>query len=49
MMSAKMLKSTKEAKLSKFDKWYNKHILPLLNKLDAIYGKLLNGVVRKEV
>ncbi|SDZ96953.1 hydrophobic/amphiphilic exporter-1, HAE1 family [Porphyromonadaceae bacterium KH3R12] len=47
MMSAKMLRSTKEAKVSKFDKWYNKHILPLLDKLDLAYGKLVNGVVRK--
>lgn len=47
MMSAKMLRSTKEAKVNKFDKWYNKHILPLLDKLDLAYGKLVNGVVRK--
>ncbi len=47
MMSAKMLRSTKEAKVSKFDKWYDKHILPLLDKLDTAYGKLVNGVVRK--
>lgn len=47
MMSAKMLKSVKEAKVGKFDKWYNKHILPLLDKLDIAYGKLVNGVVRK--
>ena len=47
MMSAKMLRATKEAKVSKFDKWYNKHILPLLDKLDLAYGKLVNGVVRK--
>ncbi len=36
MMSAKMLNSTKEAKLSKFDKWYNKYILPLLDKIDSV-------------
>lgn len=47
MMSAKMLRSTKESKVSKFDKWYNRHILPLLDKLDLAYGKLVNGVVRK--
>lgn len=47
MMSSKMLRSTKEAKVSKFDKWYNKHILPLLDKLDTAYGKLVNRVVRK--
>ena len=47
MMSARMLKSTKEAKVSKFDKWYNKHILPLLDKIDVVYARLVNGVVRK--
>ena len=47
MMSARMLKSTKEAKVSKFDKWYNRHILPLLDKLDIAYSQLVNGVVRK--
>lgn len=47
MMSAKMLNSTKEAKLSKFDKWYNKYILPLLDKIDSVYARLLSLVVRK--
>lgn len=47
MMSAKMLKSTKEAKTSTFDRWYNKNILPLLDKLDLAYSKLVNGIVRK--
>ena len=47
MMSAKMLKSTKEAKTSKFDKWYNKNILPFLDKIDLAYSKLVNGIVRK--
>lgn len=47
MMSAKMLRSSKDAKVSKFDKWYNRHILPLLDKLDVAYAKLVNKVTRK--
>lgn len=47
MMSAKMLRSAKDAKLSGFDRWYNKRVLPLLDKLDVAYGKLLNRVVRR--
>ena len=47
MMSAKMMRSVKEAKVSKFDKWYNRHILPLLDKLDVAYAKLVNKVTRK--
>ncbi len=47
MMSSKMLRSTKEAKVSKFNKWYNRYILPLLDKLDIAYGRLVNRAVRK--
>ena len=46
MMSAKMMKSNKESKTSNFDRWYNKAILPLLDKLDSAYAKLLNKVTR---
>lgn len=46
MMSAKMMKSNKESKVSNFDRWYNKAILPLLDKLDIAYVKLLNKVTR---
>lgn len=47
MMSAKMLKSTKESKNRKFDAWYDKHIIPILDKLDVAYSKLLSIVVKK--
>lgn len=47
MMSAKMMRSNKNKKISGFDKWYNKNILPLLNKLDESYAKLLNKISRK--
>ncbi|MDD2938552.1 MAG: efflux RND transporter permease subunit, partial [Proteiniphilum sp.] len=47
MMSSKMLRSNKELKTTKFDKWYNKRILPMLDKLDIVYARLLNFVVRK--
>ena len=47
MMSAKMMRSSKDKKYSKFDKWYNKNILPLLDKLDSAYSKLVNKVTRK--
>ncbi len=47
MMSGNMLRSSKEAKVSKFDKWYNKRVLPVLDKLDAAYSRLVNAVVRK--
>lgn len=46
-MSAHMMRSSKDAKVSKFDKWYNKRILPLLDKLDRNYGKLVNWVARR--
>ena len=44
MMTAKMLRSTKEVELSGFDKWYQKAILPLLEKLDRGYAKLLRSI-----
>ncbi len=47
MMSAKMMSSTKDAKVSKFDKWYNKRILPVLDKIDVAYSRLVNTVVRR--
>ncbi len=47
MMSAKMMRADKDAKMSWFDKWYNKNILPLLDKLDIQYGRLVNWVSRK--
>lgn len=47
MMSAKMMRPNKNKRLSKFDKWYNKSIIPLLNKLDENYAKLLNRITRR--
>lgn len=47
MMSAKMLNSAKDSKDGPFQRWYNKNILPALDKLDLAYGKLLNKVSRK--
>ena len=47
MMSAHMMRSSKEAKVSGFDRWYNKNILPLLNKLDAGYSRLIHRVARR--
>lgn len=47
MMSAHMLRSSKEAKISGFDRWYNKNILPLLNKLDSGYSRLIHRVSRR--
>lgn len=47
MMSAHMMRSSKETKANKFDKWYNKRILPLLDRLDRNYGRLVNWVARK--
>lgn len=44
MMTAKMLRSTKEVNLTGFDKWYQKAILPLLDKLDRGYAKLLRTI-----
>ncbi len=47
MMSAHMMRSSKEAKVSGFDRWYNKRILPLLDKLDHGYARLVNWVSRR--
>ena len=47
MMSAHMMRSSKETKVNNFDKWYNKRILPLLDRLDRNYGRLVNWVVRR--
>ncbi|MDO5523319.1 MAG: efflux RND transporter permease subunit [Bacteroidia bacterium] len=47
MMSAKMMRLNKNKRVSKFDKWYNKNILPLLDKLDMKYAVLVDKVSRK--
>jgi len=47
MMSAKMMRGNKDVKMNGFDKWYNKKVLPLLNKLDHGYANLVNRVARK--
>ena len=44
MMSAKMLRGEKNKKLSRFDKWYNKRILPVLDKIDHAYGRFVDKV-----
>lgn len=46
MMSAKMMRSTKDAKTTGFDRWYQKAILPMLDKLDIAYARLLKVVTR---
>ena len=47
MMSAAMMRSNKDAKVSGFDRWYNKRILPILNKIDHSYSRLVNWVARR--
>lgn len=47
MMSAKMMRSNKDVKVSGFDKWYNKNILPVLNRIDHGYARLVNWVARR--
>lgn len=47
MMSAKMLRGEKNKKLSRFDKWYNKRILPVLDKIDHAYGRFVDKVSRR--
>lgn len=47
MMSANMMRANKNKKLSLYDKWYNRTIIPLLNKLDESYAKLLNRISRR--
>ena len=38
MMSARMMRGNKNVKVNGFDKWYNKRVLPLLNRLDRGYS-----------
>ena len=47
MMSAKMMRGTKDIKMNGFDHWYNKRVLPLLNRLDHLYARVVNRVARK--
>ncbi len=47
MMSALMMRSAKEARVSRFDRWYNKRVLPILNRMDHGYARLVNGVTRR--
>ncbi len=47
MMSANMMRSSKDIKVTKFDKWYSRRILPILDRLDRNYGKLINSVTRR--
>lgn len=47
MMSAHMMRSSKDLKSTKFDKWYSRRILPMLDKLDRGYGRLVNWVTRR--
>ena len=47
MMSAHMMRSSKDTKDTKFDRWYNKRVLPLLERLDRSYGRLVNWVARR--
>ncbi len=47
MMSAKLMRSNKDVKQSGFDKWYSKRILPMLDKVDHGYAKLVNKITRR--
>lgn len=47
MMSAKMMRLKEEMTVNRFDRWYNRYILPLLDKLDHAYSRLVNRVARK--
>ncbi|MDR0422268.1 MAG: efflux RND transporter permease subunit [Proteiniphilum sp.] len=49
MMSANMMRSNKEKKVrtSGFDRWYGSRMLPLLNRLDYAYSRLVNWVARR--
>ena len=47
MMSANLMTADKDKKVNRFDRWYNKNILPLLDKLDRVYGRLVNRVARR--
>lgn len=47
MMSSKMLRAQRElGKTSRFDRFYDKHIRSLLDKLDNAYSRLVNFVSR---
>lgn len=46
MMSANMMKSSKDRTVNNFDRWYSKTILPMMDRLDIAYSKLLNKVTR---
>lgn len=47
MMSSHMLRSFRDTRQNKFDRWYSSHILPFLNKVDKSYAKLVNVVARR--
>ncbi|MDD2513082.1 MAG: efflux RND transporter permease subunit [Proteiniphilum sp.] len=47
MMSGNMLRGNKEMKVNRFDRWYNKRVLPMLNRLDYNYSRLVNRVARR--
>jgi HAE1 family hydrophobic/amphiphilic exporter-1 len=47
MMSSFMLRATKDMNVNKFDLWYRRTILPILDNLDHSYAKLVNWTARK--
>ena len=47
MMSARMMRGNKDIKMNGFDRWYSKRVLPLLNRLDHRYSRLVNRVARR--
>ncbi len=47
MMSAKMMRANKDIRMNGFDRWYSKRVLPLLNRLDHRYSRLVNRVARR--
>ena len=47
MMSARMMRGDKDIKMNGFDRWYSKRVLPLLNRLDHRYSRLVNRVARR--
>ncbi len=47
MMSARMMKSDRDKKISRFDRWYNKWILPVLDKIDEGYSRLVFRITRR--
>ena len=47
MLSSRWLRAQREVgTTSKFDKWYDKHIRPILDKLDTQYARLVNFASR---